>query len=209
MAQTFTCCDLQLLILMLRAVIGDLDETCLEYTDKRLTQLILVASKRVKAEVSNLCQNYTITVDCTTGQFDINPTPDEVFADLIVTKAACMLINADMRAKALFDGTSAKCGPVSISTSSGSTAWQYFKDFGPCKTYETLKEKLEFRQPIIEGHGVCAVLSPFISNNYRCCGCGRYGLGGCGCGGGCGGCSSGSGSCEGKTCTSNNPEKTT
>lgn len=168
MTQSFSCCDLQLMILMLRVTIGDLDETCLEFSDKRLTQMLLVSAKKVKAEVMNLCQDYTITVDCTTGEFDISPTPSEIFADLIVTKAACLLFSADMRGKALFDGISAKCGQISVSASSGSNAWQYFKDFGPCKTYEMLKDKVEFKEPLMKGYGFAAVLSPFISNNYRC-----------------------------------------
>ena len=199
-------CDLEVITLMLRVMIGDLDTDCLEYTDERLGEIIYVAAKMVKSEVCNLCQTYSITRDCDTGVFSISPTPDETFADLIVSKAACMMLSADMRAKALFDGASAKCGPIAISTSSGSNAWQFFRDFGPCKSYEELKRKIDFKEPIMKGYGFAAILSPFISNTYRCSGCGKYSLnvGGCGCSGG--SCSDSTSSRPTQSCTENNPE---
>lgn len=202
--QCFSCCDQQLILLQLRVLLDDLDETDIEFTDKRLSQVIFAAAKAVKAEVLNICQTYQITIDCDTGEFDICPTPDETFASLIVAKAACMLFDADMKYKLLSEGVSAKCGPVSASVSSASGSWQYFLQNGPCATYQKLKEKTEFRDPMATGFAFTSVLGPFVSNTFKCCGCGGYTwgrTGGCGCG-------SSSPSINTRTCNENNPEKT-
>lgn len=156
------------MVLMLRAIIGDLDEPY-QYTDTKLKILIGVSAKAVLAELY-LSSSYTVTIDGT--NVDITPELTDALCSLILLKAACMLIQADMRAAAGFEGLKAVCGPVSISHGAGNGSWLVLINKGPCASYTELKKQL-LREPLVTGEYFRAILSPYIRDYRSYGGCDR------------------------------------
>ena len=151
---------------IVRVFIDDMD--CDDYTDARLHTVIVTAAKVVDVE-AKLTNSYVISIENAT----ITPDPtastpdDDEFITLVALKASCLLLEADMKSKALFDGVTAKCGPVALG-SSGSNAWQWFKDQGACAMYNKLRKEIEFYRPLCEGRFFKSILSPFVNSNFKC-----------------------------------------
>lgn len=90
---------------IIRVLLDDLgsDPT---YTDSRLEELLVVASVYINQEIP-FSTSYTISVvNCS-----ISPEPDEIFINLMVLKAACILTRGTQRISAtnayiIHDGTS-------------------------------------------------------------------------------------------------------
>ena len=98
------------MILMLRSVIGDLDET--KYTNERLKQILMVGAYNVQND-ADFRNEYTINV----GQVSLTPDPidtgDSDFAVLTVYKSACILIGSEVKTESA-NAISIKDGPSAI-----------------------------------------------------------------------------------------------
>jgi hypothetical protein len=154
------------MIAALRVIINDFDAT--SYTDSRLTQILVAAAMTVRQEVRS-STTYTISM----GTRTISPDPadpddkDYNFLSLVVLKAACMLDINDLRLKAAKEGVRATCGPITAEVRSGSNnGYKLVVESGPCEMYASLKEKINFRDPMEAGTGFRAILSPFVSNTF-------------------------------------------
>ena len=146
------------LVLMLRALINDLDSET--YADNRLEQLIAIAAKLVNQDVEG---SYTIDImspDITPDPVDV---PDDIFSNLTVVKAACLIVHNNLRVKAALAGLSASAGPANLSV--GGAHFSAFKDIidkGPCIMYKEMLRDYKLGSGVI-CHGI---LSPFISNTF-------------------------------------------
>jgi hypothetical protein len=98
---------------------------------------------------------------------DITPDPvtnnDNIFVNLTVVKAACIVDQGNLRVRAAIAGLSANAGPAGLNVGGGN--FSAFKDLialGPCAMYK------EMLQDYILGSGVIChgILSPFISNTF-------------------------------------------
>ena len=98
------------MILMLRSVIGDLDET--KYTDERLKQVLMVGAYNVQND-ADFPNDYTVNV----GQVSLTPDPvdtnDSDFTILTVYKSACILIGSEVKTESA-NAISIKDGPSAI-----------------------------------------------------------------------------------------------
>lgn len=89
----------------LRVLLNDLGSTP-EYSDSRLTELMVVAARYINQEIP-FSTTYTINIiDCS-----ISPEPSETFVNLMILKAACILTRGTQRISAInafiiHDGTS-------------------------------------------------------------------------------------------------------
>lgn len=106
------------LVLMLRALIGDLDSTT--YADSKLQQILAVAAFQVES-VADFTNEYTVNVTTV----DITPDPveeaDSDFCVLVVYKAACIVVSSEQKVKAS-SSFSMKDGPSALDTTSAATA---------------------------------------------------------------------------------------
>lgn len=129
------------MVLMLRSVIGDLDET--KYTTERLKQVLMVGAYNVQNEAEFL-NTYTVKV----GQVSISPDPvdagDSDFTILTVYKSACILIGSEVKTESA-NAISIKDGPSAIDLRgvSGSLLTLY-KDV--CAKYESLITKYQYEK---------------------------------------------------------------
>jgi hypothetical protein len=145
------------MLMMLRVMINDLDDTDYAYTDTRLTEVLLVAAKYVQQDV-DLTNTYTINVR--QQKISPDPTDDAQLVTLAVLKAACILDQGKLRNQALISNINAKCGPASLSVGDVSGAWKTIITDGACKAYEQLRDANNFGDFL----GVHAILSPFNGN---------------------------------------------
>ncbi len=145
-------------VLMLRVLLGDMGPTY-TYCDDRLEQILAVAATYVQTEV-NLQNSYAVSVEAVTITHD--PIDDTIFMNLMVLKAACILDQTGLRARAGLDGLKAVMGPASLQVSGGVEGYIKTIEVGACKSYEDMKDRYLFG-----GAGaVRAVLSPFVSNLF-------------------------------------------
>lgn len=77
-------------IIKLRYIIGDLDDTNYEYSDARLSQLLLVAACYVRCDIS---EDFEVDLEAGT----ITPEVSEDINNLFILKAACMLTNSEAK----------------------------------------------------------------------------------------------------------------
>jgi hypothetical protein len=160
-------CDSDLMAMMLRAIIGDLDSSDYEYTTQKLKILLATASRIVISETYTGQTSYSVELlDIRVGEFTINPEPSDIICSMIVTKAACLILNAELRAAANLDGLKAACGPASISKTEGGRSWQILMEEGPCAAYKDLKYKTE-TSGLTSGSYFKAILTPFINDRFR------------------------------------------
>lgn len=146
---------------MLRVLIGDMGETP-TYSDDRLIQILLVSAMFVKNEISF---STTYTIDIINETISPDPSTDEVFLTLFVMYAACAADISTYRSKALLDGISARCGPVSMTVNGHSRSFKDLLSMGPCATYAAMKTAYLFDGG--QAGAFChAILSPFIGNNF-------------------------------------------
>jgi hypothetical protein len=149
---------------MLRILINDMDTTDLTYSDDRLEQLLVVASRYV---LHDLPLDTTYTVSVYARSIDPDPT-DEVtsdntmFINMMVLKAACLTDWSTFRAKALLAGVTARCGPGSISVLQNTPGFKELLTLGPCAAYQAM-----IKDVLFDGGRIChAIMSPFTSNNF-------------------------------------------
>jgi hypothetical protein len=146
------------MVLMLRAVINDLDSE--SFTDERLEQLLAVSAQFVNREAEGTYVINITSPDITPDPVDV---PDDAFVNLTVIKAACMVDQGNMRMKAAIAGLSASAGPASMNVgASHFTAYKDIIELGPCAMYQQMLADYKFGSGAI-CHGI---LSPFISNTF-------------------------------------------
>jgi hypothetical protein len=149
------------MIMPLRVLINDFDESSYKYSDDSLKKLLATSAIYVLQEcsISNAGQ-YIIDFDNT----EITPEPaDQAFINFTVMKAACLTNQWQFNAKAISSGIRAVCGPVSMDVDSGGiTALLALIQDGYCKAYEEMKKQHNFGNVSF----VKAVLSPFAHSDY-------------------------------------------
>lgn len=148
------------MVTTLRVLVNDTEATQV-YTDARLQQIIVVAATYTQEEMT-FTISYTIDIDAVTMSPDPSTNGDDSFFTLVTMKAACITDQSTYRTKALIAGIKAKCGPAVLETMSHITGWKDLIEFGPCKSYDTLKYEYELGNAPVGR----AILSPFISNNF-------------------------------------------
>lgn len=162
-----TTCDIATMLSMLRAITGDWDSTDYDYSDKKLKTLLATAAKITLAESYTGSTSYTVsTTDVAAGDFTIDPDPTDLICSMIVTKAACLLLNAELRYMANIEGIRAVCDKAQISKTEGGKAWEILMEQGPCAAYKDLKFTLE-TSPLRNGSFYKAILTPFINDRFR------------------------------------------
>lgn len=147
--------------LIVRTLINDLDENNQNYSDERLLQVITVAAKFVQFDVS-LQNDYIVDV----VNFNISPDPttsnDSIFISLTGLKAACIIDQSVLRAKAALEGIRASLGPAQLSIAGSLAGFDLIIDKGPCAAYDELTSHWDVR----EATAVRAILSPFAGNKF-------------------------------------------
>lgn len=144
------------MILMLRSIIGDLDNT--KYTDERLKQLLTVGAYNVLND-ADFSTSYTVNV----GQVSISPDPvtggDFDFTILTVYKTACILVGSEVKTESA-NAISIKDGPSAIDLRgvSGSLS-NLYKDL--CKKYDDMIETYLYTKGSDGTPPGAAILSPY------------------------------------------------
>ena len=150
---------------MLRVVIDDnAYQGSYTYTDSRLVQVLVTAAMYVNQEVE-FDTDYTIDVI----DSSISPDPydhgDNLFLNMVVMKAACIIDQGVFREKALLAGLSANCGPASLNTSQHLAGFKDLLKMGPCAIYSQLKDEHKFSSDKLNSL-IHFVLSPFVGNEF-------------------------------------------
>jgi len=143
---------------MLRVLINDMAETP-TYSDDTLTQLILVSSMYVVQDVDF---DVAYSIDIVNQTITPDPSPDTIFTNFIVMKAACQADISTYRTKALMDGISARCGPAALSVLGNAKGFKELLTIGPCAAYGAMINDYVFGT----GQLCKAILSPFTGNNF-------------------------------------------
>ena len=150
------------MILMLRSVIGDLDES--KYTNERLKQVLMVGAYGVQNDAS-FPNTYTVNV----GQVSITPDPvdtgDSDFTVLTVYKSACILVGSEVKTESA-NAISIKDGPSAIDLRgvSGSLISLY-KDL--CQKYQDMLDKYRYESGNGDGSPVgTAILGPYSPGSW-------------------------------------------
>lgn len=160
-------------VIQLRVLINDL---CYppQYTDGRLLQVLLVAAKYIIQELyftyySYLSYNssaggsiYNVNIPNMTLTPDPTAQNDYTFVNMMTLKAACMIDQNALRAKAALAGLRANIGPASLNTEGYLKGFQYILEHGYCSVYDELKTQYAFGSPQI----ISAVLGPFSNNKF-------------------------------------------
>lgn len=147
------------LVPTVRVLVGDFDSTL--YTNARLEQVICAAAMYVQQDLS--LTTYTISVLDSSMSPDPVVNNDQIFSNLLVLKAACILDIGAFRTAAYQSGISAKFGPASLTVGGGkASAFSELVKSGPCVMYDKLKKEYLFGN----GANRKAVLSPFVNNEY-------------------------------------------
>src|SRR5574339_394773 len=94
----------------LRILINDLDSTNYTYSDDRLSQTLVVAAKLINQEVE-FDNEYTISIENVTITPDPVDDGDEVYVNMMILKAACIVDQSTFRTKANIEGVKAALGP--------------------------------------------------------------------------------------------------
>ncbi len=141
----------------LRILISDLEGTT--YSDSRLEQTLVVAAKLTAQEVS-FDNTYTISVENLSISPDPVDTEDDIFVNMMVLKAACLVDHSTFRTKASLEGLKAQLGPAAMQVGGNLAGFKTLLELGPCATYT------QFKDDMIWGNldNVKAVMSPFSSN---------------------------------------------
>lgn len=145
---------------MVRTLINDSIEPY-QFSDDRIQQTILVASKYVQFDVV-LEHSYTINITNQTLTPDPTEDGDEIFIILASLKAACLVDQGTLRSKAASEGIRAALGPASLSVSGVATGWEMILKHGPCKLYDDLVEHWD----VANASAIAAVLGPFSGNHF-------------------------------------------
>ena len=148
------------IISIVRVLINDIgpDYT---YSDERITQCILVASKYVQFDVV-LDHSYEVDVINQTISPDPTIDNDNIFIDLVSLKAACIIDQSNFRTKAVLEGLRASLGPASLSVNNNLAGWKEILKHGPCALYDGLIEHWD----VANASAIRAILSPFVGNKF-------------------------------------------
>lgn len=145
---------------IVRTLINDSIEPY-QFSDDRIIQTILVASKYVQFDVV-LDHSYTVDVVNSTLTPDPTDDDDEIFVVLTSLKAACLIDQGTLRTKAAMEGVRAALGPASLSVGGATSGWETILKHGPCKLYDDLIEHWD----VANASAIAAVLSPFSGNKF-------------------------------------------
>lgn len=135
------------LITMVRTFSGDLSDPPV-FSDDRILQVIRVAAFNVSTELSCCEAVCKPRINPCTGDMEGNPLLNAGFTSLLTLKAACIIDQGLLRDKARTEGVKAVCGPATLQVMNGSSAFSLLFQFGPCMSYQTLKEELCFKCPM-------------------------------------------------------------
>ena len=148
------------MIITTRVLVNDLN-TPYEFSDDRITQILVVSGKYVQFDV-NLQHVYNIDVVNQTISPDPTVTNDSIFTSLVCLKASCIIDQSTYRTKAALEGIRTALGPAQLSITGQSAAWKTMLDKGPCAAYDELTSHWDVK----EATAIAAVLSPFVSNRF-------------------------------------------
>jgi hypothetical protein len=146
------------MVVILRHLVDDIASAI--YDNDRLEETIIVAAQLVITEVS-FNNTYTIDVDALVLSPDpTENTKDNGFINLVVLKAACIILSGEAKAKAL-ESIRITDGPTTIDTSARHKALE-LRAKEVCQTYE--KAKVQYATG--EGSGGVAILTPFTYEGF-------------------------------------------
>lgn len=142
-------------ILTLRNLVGDLESV--SYTDNRLSQLFVISASLVLFDV----KFPTIyVVDVSLVSITPDPENDNDFMGLVCLRAACILLNSELRSKGIGSNkVTMKDGPSEITMDNSSSMTSLKDSSGSvCKKYEDAL--FQFRAGNSIGIGILGPYSP-------------------------------------------------
>lgn len=131
------------------------------YSDERILQCIVVASKYVQFDVV-LDHSYEVDVINQTITPDPTVDNDNIFIDLVALKASCIIDQSNFRTKAVLEGLRASLGPASLAVNNNLAGWKEILNHGPCALYDSLVEHWD----VANASAIRAILSPFVGNKF-------------------------------------------
>ena len=142
------------LVLMLRSLIGDLDNA--KFTDERLKQILVFGAYNV---INDADFSTTYTVDV--ASVSISPDPisgdDTDFSTLTVYKSACILLGSEVKTEAS-NAISIKDGPSSIDLRGVTQNLNLmYQDF--CSKYDDMLKTYQYNNTLV-GQAVLGPYSP-------------------------------------------------
>lgn len=144
------------IVLMIRSVIGDLDES--SYMHNRLEQLAIVAAYTINSRFT-FSSNYQINITDLTISPDPFVVNDTDFCILTAYKAACILLSSELKTQA-GNSISIKDGPSAIDLSGiGRNLNIAMQNI--CKQLETMIYDFQVNSEMGGGGGGYAILSPY------------------------------------------------
>tara|TARA_Y100000361_G_C11145440_1_gene337746 strand:+ start:53 stop:553 length:501 start_codon:yes stop_codon:yes gene_type:complete len=142
------------LVLMLRSLIGDLDNE--KFTDERLKQILVFGAYNVMND-ADFSQTYSVDV----GEVTISPDPisnnDTDFTTLTVYKSACILLGSEVKTEAA-NAISIKDGPSAIDLRGVTQNLNLmYKDF--CAKYDEMLNTYQYNNTLV-GQAILGPYSP-------------------------------------------------
>lgn len=150
--------------IMLRLLIDDMDEPYV-YSDARLEQLLGLAARFVVNDADgHFDYNYVVEM---TPDVTITPEPTEdVFIDLVVLRAGCLIDLGEARQAAKKAGFSIREFTSTIDTKALADARIKILQIGTCKTYEDALYQLQSGQ-YTSGHAILSPFRTYYTSDYR------------------------------------------
>ena len=140
------------LVLMLRSLIGDLDNA--KFTDERLKQILVFGAYNV---INDADFSTTYTVDVASVSISPDPISDTDFTTLTVYKSACILLGSEVKTEAS-NAISIKDGPSSIDLRGVTQNLNImYQDF--CSKYDNLLKTYQYNNTLV-GQAVLGPYSP-------------------------------------------------
>ena len=140
-------------IRLFRQVIDD-DGPVTEYTDHRLTELLLTAAYFVNNDL-----NFGFSINIGAGTVSPNPDSNESFTTLVLLKAYCVLMNSELKTQSRM-GVVIKDGPSTIDGKSGLEAKRQLAEEA-CKAYGDAE--LEYKYKGVVGKAIVGPGNFFVS----------------------------------------------
>lgn len=120
------------LVMMVRSILGDLDDSNYTYTTERIKQIIVLAAFEV-INVASFINDYNVSIIDKTISPDPITTEDKDFTLLVAYKAACSILTYEMKNNCIY---SIKDGPSSVTVNSTSSLKEGKKSV--CDMYDKL-----------------------------------------------------------------------
>lgn len=147
------------LVMMVRSILGDLDDSNYTYTTDRIKQIIVLAAFEV-VNVATFKNSYSVSVLDKTIAPDPVSESDKDFMLLVAYKAACSVLNYELKNNCKY---SIKDGPSSITVDSGASLKESRK--ATCSIYDKLLNAyLLYGGEYQDGAGQ-AVLGPYSAGS--------------------------------------------